>query len=125
MTIHKIHKSSGNIIGFNVSGKLSDEDYKNLVIPEIEKAIEKFGEICLLWEMEKFHGWDASAAWDDLKILRKYKKTIMRIAVVGDKDWERWLEKTVKLFTKAEVRYFDHARRQRAWIWLKEQPEAK
>jgi hypothetical protein len=56
MTIHKIHKSSGNIIGFNVSGKLSDEDYKNLVIPEIEKAIEKFGEICLLWEMEKFHG---------------------------------------------------------------------
>ena len=55
--IHKIPTSSGNIIGFNVSGKLSDDDYKNIVIPEVEQGIDKFGEINLLWEMEETRGW--------------------------------------------------------------------
>ena len=123
--IHKIPKSSGNIIGFNVSGKLSDDDYKNIVIPEVEQGIDKFGEINLLWEMEEFRGWGLHAAWDDFRFLKKYDKAIKRIAIVGDGEGERMMEKTLKLFTRAEVKYFDHARRQRAWIWLKEHTQEK
>ena len=123
--IHKIPKSTGNIIGFNVSGKLSDDDYKNIVIPEVEQGISKFGEINLLWELEEAQGWSIHAAWDDFRFLRKYDKEIKRIAVVGDGELERMLEKTLKLFTKTKVKYFDHARRQRAWIWLKEDSQEK
>lgn len=121
--IYKMHQSSGNIIGFHASGKLTDEDYENTFVPELEKAVERWGEISLLLELEDFHGWEAPALWDDFKVGLQYRDALVRIAIVGDKTWEEWMAKLLKYFTKAEVKYFDHAHNHRAWIWLREQAE--
>ncbi len=119
--IYKMHKSAGDIIGFHVSGKLTDDDYRETFVPELEQAVAQWSKISLLFEFEDFHGWDAHALWDDFKIGLKYKDAIERVAIVGDRTWEEWLAKLLKFFTKAEVKYFEHARDHRAWIWLREQ----
>jgi len=73
--------------------------------------------------MEDFHGWDAHALLDDFQVGLKYNDAIVRIAMVGDRKWEEWMAKLLKVFVKAEVKYFEHARDHRAWIWLREQDE--
>jgi len=115
----KMKESSGNAIGFRLSGKLTDADYKAMG-PEFETAIEKYGKIRLLWLLEDFHGWEPKAAWDDYEYWRKYGKGIERIAMVGNKRWEEWMTKLAKLFMKGGVKYFDDSQLEEAWAWLRE-----
>ena len=41
-----------------------------------------------------------------------------KIALVGDRTWEKWMAAVCKLFTMAKVRYFDAADVDKAWAWL-------
>ncbi len=115
----KMKESSGNVIGFRMTGKLTDADYK-AVAPEFEDGIKKFGKIRLLWLLQDFKGWEAKAAWDDYEYWRKYGKGIERIAIVGNKRWEEWMTKLAKLFMKGGVKYFDDSQLEDAWTWVHE-----
>jgi universal stress protein A len=117
MMFQKLSESSEKILGFKVTGKLTDEDYKAFV-PQIEKIIREFGRISLLLELDDFHGWDLEAAWDDFKFGMKHIKDFKRVAIVGDKKWEEWMAKLAKAFMRAEVKYFDGSQLQDAWKWL-------
>jgi hypothetical protein len=117
--IEKLKESSGNVVGFRMTGKLTDADYKAME-PEFEKTIEKFGKIRLLWHLEEFKGWEAKAVWDDYEYWRKYGKNMELVAMVGNKRWEDWMAKLAKLFMKGEVKYFDESQLDDAWAWVRE-----
>jgi phage gp16-like protein len=117
--IEKLKESSGNVVGFRLSGKLTDADYKAMG-PELEKAIEKSGKIRVLWFLEDFHGWEAKAVWDDYEYWRKYGKNFEQVAIVGNKRWEDWMAKLAKLFLKGGVKYFDDSQLEDAWAWVRE-----
>jgi hypothetical protein len=119
--IGKLEKSSGNVIGFKLHGKATDEDYKERLIPELEKAIEEHGKIRVLWDLERFEGWTPHAAWDDLIVGTKMFDDIERLAIVGDRKWERVMTKLIQPVTGLEARYFDHHKLQHAWDWLREE----
>jgi hypothetical protein len=117
--IERIPESSGRILGFKMSDKLHDEDYKQFV-PLIDAAIANEGKVRLLAVFEDFHGWDLHALWDDIKFAATHCTKIERIALVGDRKWEAWMAKVCKPFTLAKVRYFDTAERAAAQAWLEE-----
>ena len=104
-------------IGFKLSGKLHDEDYRQFV-PTIESFVTAEGKVRLFVQFEDFHGWDLHAAWDDLKFGFKHYADFERIAMVGDRKWEEWMARFSSPFTKAQVRYFDHSQVDAAWKWL-------
>ena len=108
-----------NILGFRMSGKLHDEDYKKFV-PLVDDAIAKAGKIRLLAQFHDFHGWDAKALWDDIKFSATHCTKIERIALVGEKKWEAWMAKVCKPFTIAKIKYFDFAELDAAKTWLAE-----
>ena len=64
--IEQLPQDSEVVLGFKMSGKLHDEDYKKFV-PLIDSAVAKQGKIRLLAQFEDFHGWDLHALWDDIK----------------------------------------------------------
>jgi hypothetical protein len=115
----KMSASSKNVIGFRMTGKLTDADYK-AVAPEFEDGIKRYGKIRLLWLLEDFHGWEPKAAWDDYEYWRKYGKEIERVAIVGNKRWEEWMTKLAQLFMKGGVKYFDESQLDDAWAWVRE-----
>ena len=121
--IEKLKQSSGKFIGFVLSGKLHDEDYKTFV-PQVESVLEREGKVRLLAHFHEFHGWDLHAAWDDMKFGTKHYSEIERIALVGDCKWEEWMAKICKPFTKAAVKYFDVGDIEQAWAWLYEEYKA-
>ena len=117
--IETLTQSSGKTLGFKMSGKLHDEDYKHFV-PLVETAINTQGKIRLLAHFEDFHGWDLHALWDDTKFATLHCADVERIALVGDKQWEKWMAAVCKPFTMAKIRYFDVKETESAWNWLGE-----
>jgi SpoIIAA-like len=117
--IEQLPQSSDKILGFKLSGKLHDEDYKHFV-PVIEAAVAKQGKIRLLAHFHDFKGWDMHALWDDIKFATKHCLDMERIAMVGEKSWEKWMAMVCKPFSMAKVRYFDATEIEAAWVWLAE-----
>jgi hypothetical protein len=108
----------GSILEVRVTGKLVHEDYQGFV-PEFDRLVKRHGKIRLLFEMSDFHGWELQAAWDDLKLGVKHVADIERIAMVGDKRWEKWMAAFCRPFTKAKIRYFKSDAFDQARNWLK------
>lgn len=117
--ITRLDRSKDSILGFTISGKLRDEDYK-MFVPEVDAAIAIHGKIRMLAHFVDFHGWDLPAVWDDIKFGTTHFTKFDRIAMVGDKRWEESMAKICKPFTTAELRYFDATRIDAAWEWLEE-----
>jgi hypothetical protein len=117
--IEILKTESDKIIAFKMSGKLHDEDYKKFV-PSVEAAIETHGKVRMLAQFHDFHGWDMHALWDDVKFATKHCTHIERIAMVGEKTWEKWMAKVCKPFTLARIRYFDADEVDEALAWLAE-----
>ena len=106
-------------LGFKMSGKLHDEDYKTFV-PLVDEAIAKQGKVRMLAQFHDFHGWDMHALWDDTKFATTHCLKIERIALVGEKTWEKWMAVVCKPFSMAKIRYFDVAQFDAAKAWLAE-----
>jgi len=106
-------------VGFKMSGKLHDEDYKKFV-PLVDAEIAKEGKVNVLAQFYDFHGWDMKALWDDIKFSTTHCTKIKKIALVGEKSWEKWMAKVCKPFTLAKVRYFEAKDSDAALKWLQE-----
>lgn len=117
--IEQLQTGSSSILGFKFSGKLHDEDYRTFV-PIVDAAVAQAGKIRLLAEFEDFRGWDLQAAWDDLKFGMTHYSAMERMALVGDRQWQEWMARLCKPFTRAEVKYFDASEMDSAWAWLRE-----
>jgi hypothetical protein len=110
----------GNIQWFNLTGKLSEEDYTNNLIPELERALEQYKKIRLLIQIEYFGGWTEGGAWEELKGWKPFSK-VERIAFVVDDSWDEWVTWIVKItgiVTGTSVRFFKAGRIEEAWDWL-------
>jgi hypothetical protein len=117
--IEQLSSSSEKTLGFKMSGKLSDADYK-MFVPLIDAAVAKHGKVRILAQFHDFHGWDLHALWDDIKFSATHCTLLERIALVGEKKWEAWMAKVCKPFTMATIKYFDAADIDAAWAWLAE-----
>lgn len=119
MALEIDEQTEGKILIVRVSDKLEKEDYEQF-LPKIEQLIKQHGKIRILFEMEDFSGWEAGALWEDIKFDAKHFNDIERIAMVGEKIWQKGMSKFCKPFTTAEIRYFDKGQSDEALIWLKE-----
>src|SRR4051812_22747607 len=105
IALNQMHGTS-NLLEVMLTGKLSRRDYETLD-PMVEEMVREHGKIRVLLEMSDFHGWELGAAWEDTKFTFRHFNDISRIAMVGDRTWEKGMSTFCKAFTKAEIRYFD------------------
>lgn len=106
-------------VGFKLSGKLHDEDYKKFV-PLVDAEIAKDGKVNVLAQFHDFHGWDMKALWDDIKFSTTHCTKIKKIALVGEKTWEKWMAKVCVPFTMAKIKYFGANELDAARKWMDE-----
>ncbi len=110
----------GKILTLVIAGDLRKEDYEKFV-PQLEDLIEHEEKIRLLAELKDFRGFSAAAMWEDFKLGVKHSNRIERLAVVGNKAWERAMTLFARPFTTAKVRYFDEKERDKAREWIKQE----
>jgi len=118
--MHVIEPEVDNVMRVKVSGKLTREEYADLV-PKWEQAIAIHGKLRLLFEMEPgFTGWEPTAAFEDLKFSLSHRSDLERVAMVGEKKWEQFVATAAKLLLNFDVRYFDQSQVDQALTWLRE-----
>ena len=116
--IETIQTDFPKTIGVKLSGKLHDKDYKSFM-PTFETLVAE-GNKRLFVQCEDFHGWDLHAAWDDFRFALKHYSDFDRIAMVGERGWQKWMVPVCKPFTKAKVRYFGISQVDDARAWISE-----
>ena len=119
MPIQIKQENGGKLVAVQVTGKLVKADYEHFV-PEFERLVRQHGALRVLFDIADLHGWDAGAAWEDIKFDIKHFSDIERLAMVGDKKWQHGMAMFFKPFTKATIRYFDQANAAEARKWLRE-----
>jgi len=119
--ITQLSESSGGNIGFLIQGKLTDEDYREILIPVLEEAIESREKIGLLFQMEHFEGWTAHGAWEDCINWPKFR-SVERLALLVDENWHElvsWLFTVFATITGIEIKFFEKDDQAEAWAWLR------
>jgi hypothetical protein len=119
MPVQLSEDNGGKILVVHVTGKLVKADYGQFV-PEFERLARRHGKVRLLFDMTGFHGWDVGGAWEDFKFGVGHFADIERLAMVGEATWQHGMAIFCRPFTRATVRYFDHAAAAEARAWLGE-----
>ena len=122
MAIRLTEKNGGKILEACVSGKLTHADYQRFG-PEFARLAKLHGKINIFFEMVDFRGWKAAALWDDIKFDLKHFTGIEKLAMVGDKKWQKGMSRFCRPFTTARIRYFDRASAGEAQAWLAAAPD--
>ncbi len=110
------------ILAFKASGKLTAADYQQF-LPKLETLIRRYGHISMYIELDHFQGWEAKAAWADLRFDIRHDRDINRIAVIGDNVLEHAGIVLANLFTHTQMRFFNKDASRQAWDWLENEPE--
>jgi SpoIIAA-like len=94
-------------IGLEAVGKVTEDDYRDMLVPAVSAALER-GDVRLLYVLGKdFDSYSAGALWADTKLLAGNRKAWKRVAIVSDADW---LENSIKAFgwlMPGEVKVFE------------------
>jgi hypothetical protein len=117
--IEKMAESSGNVLGYKVTGTITVEDFKKIE-PEVNALVQKTGNIRILFDLTGFKWEKLDALVTDLKFGHKFHEKIQRMAIVGDKTWEKWITHLARPFYAQEAKYFPSADMAKAWSWVKE-----
>jgi len=108
MPIEVKKEDDGKTIAVHVSGNLKTSEYAHFA-SEVERQIRDHGDQRVLFDLTGLQGWEPGVVWEDIKFDVKHFADIERLAIVGDKQWHHAMTAFIKPFTKASVRYFDHA----------------
>jgi len=118
----RIPMNDEHIFGIRAEGVLTDADYQAF-LPELEAFIKEKGTISAYVDMQDFKGWEAKAAWDDLKFGLAHDLDFERIAIIGTSTWQKWLINASSIFFTADMRFFPPEKTQAAMDWLQEKKE--
>jgi hypothetical protein len=106
------------LIGFEVSGKLHAEDYRDVLLPAVEKAASA-GDVRIVLVISEFGGISAGAVWQDLKMGIEKFHAWKRIALVTDIEWMTHALSMFGWMTPGEVKHFALAERADAVSWAR------
>lgn len=116
--LEKLSKSSGNILGFKVIGKITKEDYATL-IADIEALGQEEISIRLLLDLEAFEGEEIKSRGAKLSFRGDYQNKMAKLAIIGDKKWHEWfLTFSDRLNLTRQIEFFPAENHEAAWEWL-------
>ena len=117
--IEILPKSHDNIMGVKASGKVTDADYKEILIPGLDKIIQEHGNGNFLYYLsDEFEGFELGAMWDAAQYACSHADKFVKIAFVGGPKWMEWSVKMSEFFIKAEIKPFRDDQLDEAWNWI-------
>lgn len=109
----------GNVVGIVAKGRVTRNDYLEVVIPEIEKSLKRNTKLRLYYELgSEFAGIDLGADWEDFKIGIEHLSRWERVAVVTDVAWIRHAVSAFRILIPGELRVFTAAQASEARTWI-------
>lgn len=118
--IEILPESEGNVLGIRVSGKLTLEDYKEILIPKVNQILKDHKKVRILTLVdETFRGRELGASIENFKFGMKIRKQVEKSAIVTDSKLLRVLVHLGSYFVRGPVKTFPQSKLQAAWKWIK------
>jgi hypothetical protein len=109
----------GDVVGVEGVGEVSSDDYKNVLIPAVEAALEENDKVRLLYVLgERFDRISAGAALEDTKLGLEHLRGWELMAVVTDVEWIGHALRAVGWMIPAKIRVFPTSERAAAEAWV-------
>ena len=107
LNIDTTHGADG-IVEICITGKLHKEDLLEKLEPALDELLETQDTITgLMIDAIEFEGWDGlSTIMSHMGVVRRHHKFIKRVAVCGNKGWQKMLPKFSNVFLKPELKFF-------------------
>ena len=115
--IQELTDMPAGVIGFEASGKLRAEDYRDVVLPALERAAQT-GEVRFLIVIPDFEGMSGGALWQDLKMGVEHLRAWKRIALVTDIEWMTRLTALFGWMTPGDTKTFSLGQLADAVQWV-------
>jgi hypothetical protein len=118
-SLGSIHFSiEGDVVTARLIGKLEASAYDG-ANETIDNVMSRAEHVRLVLDLREFDGWSGLAALGDhLSLVREHRRVPERVAVVGNKTWQKLAEKVMGKFLNADTRFFDGNDYERAVAWL-------
>ncbi|MEJ2670718.1 MAG: STAS/SEC14 domain-containing protein [Deltaproteobacteria bacterium] len=116
--LHILPESQDHILGVKATGKFTNQDYREFLIPRLKDLIKAHGGVrVLLYLDEDFQGWETEAMRSE-PFGQEHKDDFQKIAVVGGSWWLTLEMKLITPFLAGEVRNFSRSELPQAWAWI-------
>ena len=104
-------------LSLKVVGTLTHADY-SVITPMLNSALAQISapQVDVLVDGTELKGWELRAAWDDFKLGLKHKNEFRKIAIYGNKSWQKIGANLGNWFVSGEVYYFDDLDDAHNWI---------
>jgi hypothetical protein len=119
--IERIDDVPAGVSGLRASGKLTKDDYVNVMEPALKEAVDA-GEARVLFVLPDFDGLEPEALFEDVKtglgVELKNRSAWKKLAVVSGVDW---VAKSMRLFAWAmpgELKVFEMDEMDKAREWV-------
>ncbi len=110
-----------NVLGFSAKGELSELDYKETLIPAVEKMLAEQGKIRLLYVIgPEFTKATGGAMLADSKLGLEHLRSWEKLAMVTDVEWIRHSVKLFGWVLPSRVKTFKNAELDQAKEWVTE-----
>lgn len=119
--IEVLPQTEGNLLAVKATHKLTNQDYKETLIPRLEAIVRDYGRARFIIDLSNdFHGWDVSAMWDDVRFGVTNRNSFEKMAIVGGPKTVEWGTKLAKMFMSGEVKCFPTNAYNEAIDWVNE-----
>jgi hypothetical protein len=112
-----ISEPDSNVLAIRINAEVTKEDY-DLALPRLRDKIKSEGKLNLYCEIDNVASITPGAIWEDLKFDIRHLRSFNRVAIIGDKVWEKWMTKFGALFTTANVRFYNPQEKADAMEWV-------
>jgi len=122
--LEKIEGLPNGVEGVRAAGKVSKEDYEQVLVPLVDRARCEGRRLRFLYQIgPDFNGFTPAAAWEDVKIGLHSLRLFDGCAVVTDVGWIRESTRVMGFFMPCPVRIFALQDLDQAVGWLAALPE--
>ena len=86
--IRLLHDMPPGVLGLEAVDDVEEEDYKNVIVPAVERAIAEHGKVRLVYVLgHEFDEYEGEAVWEDIKLGVRHPASFERMAIVTDAKW--------------------------------------
>ena len=120
--IERLTDMPSGTLGFRASGEIEEEDYEEVLIPELRRAVEAGGGLRTLYLIEDLDEIESGALWADTKLgfdlgVRHHDAWV-RSAIVTDIEWMARASKMFVWMIPGEARVFASSELAEAKAWV-------
>jgi SpoIIAA-like len=120
--IARLQDMPAGTLGFRATGKITREDYDDVLVPELQEALEQGGRLRTLYVVDDLEAMEPSALWADSKLgydlAVRHHDRWERSAIVTDIEWMAHATRLFAWMIPGEARVYPTAELEQAKAWV-------